>query len=181
MLANDVHSKFPPGVGLPLGVRTLCDYLDAHGYSISGCFEISTIGDQDMAAWFPNDEAMQHQFAVFGRGSTGSVYALWLREGTEADKAPVVVLGSEGEMLVLATNCSEFCRLLGCGYDELEWDDLTKPSPEWEAAQPLRDWLKARLNMDCPRTGEDIVAAATRQYPDFEDFVRQWQDANLNG
>ncbi|XZE36062.1 hypothetical protein SH501x_001614 [Pirellulaceae bacterium SH501] len=179
MLANNVHSKFPPDVALPLGVRALCDYLDANGYPISGCFEISTIGDEDMAAWFPNDTKMQHRFALFGRGATGSVYALWLRDGNDPDNAPVVVLGSEGEMLVLATECSDFCRLLGCGYDELEWDDLTKPSPTWETAQPLRDWLKARMNLDCPRTGADIVAAATERYTDFGHVIQQWQDANL--
>ncbi len=179
MLAKNVHSKFPPNVALPIGVRTLCDYLDAHGYPLSGCFEISTIGDDDMAAWFPNDTEMQRRFAVFGRGSTGSVYSIWLRDGNDAENAPVVVLGSEGEMLVLATDCSEFCRLLGCGYDELEWDDLTKPSPTYETTQPLRDWLKARMNIDCPHTGADIVAAATERYPDFADFIQQWQDANL--
>lgn len=179
MLAADVESKFPPNVPLPLGVRTLCDFLDQNGYPISGCFEISTIGDDDMAAWFPNDTEMQHRFAVFGRGSTGSVYALWLHDGNDPNSAPVVVLGSEGDLLVLATDCLEFCRLLGCGYDELEWDDLTKPSPSSDAAQPLRDWLTERLNLDCPSVGSAIVSAARERYRDFGDFVRAWQDANL--
>ena len=179
MLANDVESKFPPNVSLPLGVRTLCDFLDQNGYPISGCFEISKIGDDDMAAWFPNDTEMQHRFAVFGRGSTGSVYALWLRDGNDADTAPVIVLGSEGELRVLATNSLEFCRLLGCGYDELEWDDLTKPSPTRDATQPLRNWLTERLNLNCPPVGFAIVSTATERYPDFGDFLRRWQDANL--
>jgi hypothetical protein len=76
MLANDVEAKFPEGVFLPPPIRALCDFLDANGYPISACLEISTICDDDMAAWFPNDIAMQNEFAVFGRGSTGSVYVL---------------------------------------------------------------------------------------------------------
>ncbi len=68
MLAQDVESQFPPNVALPLGGRTLCNFLEQKGYPISGYFEISTIGNDDMAAWFPNDTDMQHRFAVFGRG-----------------------------------------------------------------------------------------------------------------
>lgn len=179
MLAERVESKFPPGVSMPRPIRCLCNFLDKFGYPISGCFEISTIGDDDMAAWFPNDETMQHQFAVFGRGSTGSVYALWLRGTQDAESAPVIVLGSEGKLLVLAVNSLEFCRLLGCGYNELEWDDLTQKSSEWDAAQPLRDWLADHLNVECPTTGDSIVSTAQKQYSDFPSFVQQWQNANL--
>lgn len=178
MLADDVEAKFPPNAALPLPIRTLCDFLDANGYPLSGCFEISTIGDDDMAAWFPQDDAMQSKFAVFGRGSTGSTYALWLIDGNDTNQAPVVVLGSEGELLVLATTPWEFCRLLGCGYDELEWDDLNQPSQTYDEAQPLRDWLKQNLNMDCPTTGSEIVSAAKKKYPGFHDFVTSWQKAN---
>ena len=178
MLSTEVESKFPPGVSMPPAIRALCDFLDLNGYPISGCFEISTIGDDDMAAWFPNDVSMQRRFAVFGRGSTGSVYALWLRDGDDANSAPVVVLGSEGELLVLATDPVQFCRLLGCGYGELEWDDLTTPSPEWEVTKPLRDWLTPRLTIEFPRTGDSIVASARERYPDFQAFVQSWWDAN---
>lgn len=179
MLADDVEAKFPKGAALPTPIRALCDFLDANGYPISGCFEISTIGDDDMAAWFPNDAAMQNKFAVFGRGSTGSVYALWLIAGNDTNNAPVVVLGSEGEFVVLAINAWEFCRLLGCGYDELEWDDLEQPSPMSDEAQPLRDWLKNHVKMECPMTGVAIVSTAKEHYPGFSEFVRDWQDANL--
>lgn len=178
MLAEIVASKFPPGVALPEGVRVLCDYLDTHGYPLSGCFEISRIGREDVESWFPDDEAMQQQFAVFGRGSTGSTYALWLRDTQDASAAPVVVLGSEGEFLVLATDCREFCRLLGCGYDELEWDKLTEPGKKWNETQPLRDWLAEKMSLDFPATGEAIVAAAKAKHPDFAQYVTAWQNAH---
>lgn len=132
-----------------------------------------------MAAWFPNDAAMQNKFAVFGRGSTGSVYAFWMIAGNDSGNAPVVVFGSEGECLVLATNPWEFCRLLACGYDELEWDDLDQPSPTSDGAQPLRDWLKKHLTMEFPTTGVSIVSLAKELYPEFCKFVRDWHDANL--
>ena len=178
MLADDVESKFPRGITMPDTIRALCDYLDTNGYPLSGCFEISTIGDDDMQAWFPNDPAMQRRFVVFGRGSTGSVYAIWLRDGTDVDSSPVIVLGSEGELLVMAETPMEFCRLLGCGYNELEWDDLTQPSPESNDAQPLREWLVNRFDIDFPATGDKIVSTARTRYPDFPSFIQSWWDAN---
>ncbi len=179
MLADSVKATFPEGVALPAPIRALCDFLDANGYPLSGCFEISTRGQDDMAEWFPDDAAMQRQFAVFGRGSTGSVYALWLLPGKDSDNSPVIVLGSEGDFLVLAVNAWEFCRLLGCGYEELEWDDLEQPSPKYQEAQPLRDWLKKHLSMECPTIGAAIVSTANANYPGFSEFIRQWQDENL--
>ena len=178
MLASEVESKFPPGVEMPSPIRALCDYLDQHDYPLSGCFEISTIGDDDMRAWFPGDLAMQHTFAVFGRGSTGSVYAIWLRDDNPTEDCPVIVLGSEGELLVLAVDSFQFCRLLGCGYSELEWDDLTLPSPEWNDTKPLRDWLAKHMEISFPKTGLEIVTTARKQYTDFPMFVQSWWDAN---
>ena len=178
MLSDTVESKLPTGIALPESIRFLCDYLDLHGYPLSGCFEISTIGDEDIREWFPNDPEMQQNFAVFGRGSTGSTYAIWLREGADAVESPVVVLGSEGDLMVLATNCIQFCRLLGCGYNELEWDDLTKPSTEWDETQPLRDWLTDRLKLDFPMIGAEIVSQAQQRFPDFQSFVQSWWDTN---
>ena len=177
MLAEQVASNFPTGITMPDPIRALCEYLEKHDYPLSGCFEISTIGDGDMQAWFPNDSEMQNRFAVFGRGSTGSVYALWL-QGRDPNNSPIVVLGSEGELLVLATDAIQFCRLLGCGYDELEWDNLTEPSPAWGDTKILREWLGERFEIEFSKTGENIVDAAKKRYPNFTSFVQSWFDAN---
>lgn len=177
-LAGEVESKFPRGTSMPDAIRSLCDYIDTNGYPLSGCFEISTIGDDDMRAWFPNDPTMQQEFAVFGRGSTGSVYAIWLQDGIDVDSSPVVVLGSEGELLVMAADSIQFCRLLGCGYNELEWDDLTKPAAQSNDTKPLREWLTNRMDLNFPATGDEIVLTARTQYPNFPSFIQTWWDAN---
>src|SRR5207249_2395571 len=130
MLADRVQSNFPNGVWLPDCLRALCDYLDAHGYPLSSCFEICDWGRQDAASWFPGDPVAQRQVAIFGRGSTGSSYALWLVPTANPDEAPVVHLGSEGEFFVLAANAFEFCRLPAVGYSEVEYDDLAEPPAE---------------------------------------------------
>jgi len=179
MLAELVQSNFPEGVALPACLRAVCDYLDAHSYPISGCFEICKHGRQAVEGWFPGAPDIQRQIAVFGNGSTGSLYALWLAPCPNAEAAPVVLLGSEGEFTALAGNALEFCRLLGLGYGEIEYDDLTTPPGDWEATAPLRAWLAARFPIQFPATGEEIAHGARDQHPGFAEWVRAWQDAHL--
>jgi hypothetical protein len=117
--------------------------------------------------------------AIFGHGSTGSSYALWLTKNPNPNEAPVVVFGSEGELIVLASNALEFCRLLGLGYDELEWDDLTAAPSMWKNSEGLRNWLTERLKIDFPATGDAIARPARERHPDFSDWMTAWQAANL--
>lgn len=179
MLAEVVQSNFPEGVRLPECLRAVCDFVDAHGYPISGCFEICMWGRKDAESWFPNDPAVQRQVAIFGRGSTGSSYALWLQANPNPDEAPVVVLGTEGEFFVLASNAFEFCRLLGVGYAEIESDDLASPPSEWAETAGLRNWLAERFLIDSPATGDEIAREARERHPDFAVWMQQWQAANL--
>ena len=179
MLAHTVQSNFPDGVSLPKCLRMVCDYLDAYGYPLSGCFEICDWGRKDAEGWFPNDPTMQRQVAIFGRGSTGSSYALWLVPNANPDEAPVVLFGSEGEFIVLASNALEFCQLLGLGYAEVEYDDLTALPAKWTETEGLRKCLAERLSINFPTTGEAIIRAAKERHPDFSEWMRQWQAANL--
>jgi len=179
MLADVVQSNFPEGVRLPDCLRAVCDYLDAHGYPLSGCFEICDWGRKNAEGWFPNDPTTRRQVAIFGRGSTGSSYALWLVPNANPDEAPVVLFGSEGEFIVLASNAFEFCRLLGLGYNEVEYDDLAAPPAEWAETAGLRRWLAERLPIDFPATGEGIARAARERHPGFGEWMRNWQAANL--
>jgi len=171
-----VQDGFPPGVRVPDAVATLCEYLDLYGYPLSGSFEISHNGMMDAESWFSDVEA-RRQIGIFGRGSTGSSYAIWLTNSPDADEAPVVVLGSEGEFLALATSPLEFCRLLGCGYDELEWADFAGAPKYWEETDRLRQWLKTKLGLDISQTGKETVTAAAGAQEAF----RRWMAENGPG
>lgn len=179
MLADAVQSNFPDGVKLPDCLRAVCDYLDMYGYPVSGCFEICDWGRKDAEGWFPNDPATRSQVAIFGRGSTGSSYALWLVPNPNPDEAPVVLLGSEGDFVVLASNAFEFCRLLGVGYGEVESDDLSALPTESAETAGLRKCLAERFGIDFPATGEDIARIARERHPRFGEWMRAWQAANL--
>ncbi len=123
MKPEQIEATFPLGHRLPEPIVAICEFLEVHGYPISGCFELSLIGMKQVRGWF-RDKEVSHQFLPFGRGACGDVYALWLhRAEVQPDSAPVVMFGSEGELLVLASSAREFCRLLCLGYAEIGLDD----------------------------------------------------------
>lgn len=170
-----IAAHVPAGTVLPVELRMLCDYLDRTGYPISGCMKIRPDDFGGVQSWFDGDALMASQFAYFGAGPDGSILAFWLRDSVDASAVPVVHLGSEGcENSVLARNFREFLGLFGIGYDELGFDDLSQPPADPDSAAGLRAWLEAELGIVCPRTGEDIVAAAKSTCPDVELVIDQW-------
>ncbi len=148
MLADVVQSNFPEGVKLPDCLQTVCDYVDIHGYPLSGSFEICDWGRKDAEGWFPNDAATRSQVTIFGRGSTGSSYALWLVPNRNPDEAPVVVFGSEGT--------SSYWRptplsSAGCsGWDTTSWSGMTS-QPDHQSGRSLRGFATG-WQKDCGST-----------------------------
>jgi len=172
MISQEIEATFPNGQKLPDAIRTICQFLDSKGYPISGCFELSTIGIDDMNHWFRRTPSAVDQLLPFGRGACGDVYALWLTEGLAPVEAPVVMFGSEGELRVLACNSLEFCRLLCLGYSELGLEDHSVPGTEYVETQPFRDYMVRRYGFDLPENGAAIIRSAAARFPGFEAWVK---------
>jgi hypothetical protein len=172
MISQDIEVTFPNGQKLPDPIRSICRFLDGNGYPISGCFELSTIGIDDMNHWFHKTPAAVNQLLPFGRGACGDVYALWLTEGLAPDEAPVVMFGSEGELKVLALNSLEFCRLLCLGYSEVGLEDHSLPSSEYEETRRFRSYMIQQFTFELPKNGDCIIQPAMARFPNFEAWVR---------
>lgn len=173
MIQDEIERTLPHGRRLPAALRALCQYADEHGYPISGCFELSTIGMEDLRGWFRLSPSAADDFLPFGRGATGDVYAVWLTNEPDPERAPVVMFGSEGLLRVLASDSAEFCTLLGVGYKELGNDDESAPPVENEAPRALREFLRKRFQVVPPHTGEEIVRVAAAAHPGFQSWVEE--------
>jgi len=171
--AEKIEAEFPPGVKMPDELRRVCDFLDRTGYPISGSMRLRPEG-RALEAWFGEGSDAWKQLAGFGSGPDGSILASWLYAGQDMAAAPVVHLGSEGDALVvLADDFRCFLQLLGIGYDELGFDDLSQPPKQPKSAERLREWLMSEYGISCPETGAALVSAAQSHHPDFE----SWTDA----
>ncbi len=168
-----IEATFPKGHRLPRPIVDICEYLQRHGYPISGCFELSTIGMKDLKSWFRNDPSACEEFLPFGRGASGDVYALWLTEGLLPDRAPVVMFGSEGALQVLASNPEQFCRLLCLGYSEIGLDDPASPPVDFDETEPFRRFILERYAFELPARAKPIIDEANGRFPSFEDWVKR--------
>lgn len=175
MTTSEIEATYTTKHRLPEPIADICRFLEAHGYPISGCFEISKIGMRDVAGWFKNDEAARRLFMPFGRGACGDVYALWLTEDLPPERAPVIILGSEGQLDVLASNSTEFCRLLCLGYSEIGLDDIDSEPADFEETKPFRDFIQKKYHFELPETAQSIIEQARSLFPDFKHWVEEHQ------
>lgn len=173
MNAVEIERTFPGGQRLPHPIVDICAFLEKNGYPISGCFELSAPGTSGLKAWFGGEPSILGQFLPFGRGACGDIYALWLTEGLSPDRAPVVMLGSEGELAVLACDPEQFCRLLCLGYSEIGLDDSNATPRDFDEAEPFRRFMLARYGFELPATAAPIIDEAKARFPSFEDWVHQ--------
>ncbi|HHG85402.1 MAG TPA: hypothetical protein ENJ82_11705, partial [Bacteroidetes bacterium] len=73
--------------------------------------------------WFgePEKESkLNREFMGFGQMGEGSVAAIWLLEGSDLETSPVVLIGSEGEVGVIAPDYLTFMLLIGQGFGMYE-------------------------------------------------------------
>jgi hypothetical protein len=80
---------------------------------------------EETASWFRswtgNEDVDGLEFRVFGQDGTGGAAAFWLtRAGKELAEQPIVFLGSEGEVGVVACNLADYLWLLAGGLGPCE-------------------------------------------------------------
>jgi hypothetical protein len=166
---------FPNGITVPAELQALCTFADRNEGRVSGLFEFDSDGRASALAWFDGDTAAADQFAVFGCGPDGSLYAFWLHAGPDAAKAPIVLLDSECEGSgVIAADMREFLRLLAIGYDEPGRYPTLQPD-NLDNAKEFQEWLKSEFYLVPPATAEAIVDSARNEHPDLMAWIHEWQ------
>ena len=171
MIKDKIESTFVLRTFLPSPISAICEYLDKNGYPISGCFELSSIGVDDLKSWFTKNPDAIEYLLPFGRGACGDVYAVWLIDGLESENAPIVMFGSDGSLIVLARNSLDFCKLLCLGYSELGLEDHTMVGSDYAEAKPFRDFMLNKFNFELPKNGIRIIVEANKAYPEFSNWV----------
>jgi hypothetical protein len=108
-------------------------------------------------------------FLVFGQDGSGGLAAFWIRDPGAADDAqPVVFLGSEGEVAVIASDLGDYLWLLANGVGPLEPVDGVDREPE-----PIDSLVSIarRFTGVGERPVEAVFAAARAEQSPFAEFV----------
>ncbi|MEU5940686.1 SMI1/KNR4 family protein [Micromonospora sp. NPDC047548] len=110
-------------------------------------------------------------FRIFGQDGTGGLAAFWLvRPGEPVEHQPVVFLGSEGEMSVVARNLAAYLWLLAGGFGPVEatmWPRHEhRPRPDAH-----RTAIAGRYAPQARQAPPEVIEAARAEFPDFEPFI----------
>ena len=174
MIQEEIEGTIISGNKLSEPIAHICKFLDENGYPISGCFELSTIGINDLLYWFRKNPSAVEELIPFGRGACGDIYSLWLTNGLSPEEAPIVMFGSEGELLVLAKDSKEFCKLLCLGYSEVGLEDHSVAGSEYAETEKFRNYIMSVYNFELPETGEAIIDQANKLFP----YFKLWEEEN---
>jgi hypothetical protein len=148
-------------------------YNEFPGEYFASSFELRINNTKSALREYSNNhpEFTQSLFEFADSDGTGSTYAIWLyREGVELADCPVVWLGSEGGLDVVASSFSDFLRLLS--FDEAAAgvgesiepnfrDDSFSISPH---AKAYRDWIKKMFSLEPVKTDSEIALPAKKKY-----------------
>jgi hypothetical protein len=95
--------------------------------------------------WIEDGSRLASAFVGFLNTGDGSQVGWWRPEGEPLDQAPIVFLGSEGELRAMATTPAELLTKLATrhtGCEEL--DELEDEDDERSSRAPLQAWLRNR-------------------------------------
>jgi hypothetical protein len=172
----DLRRNLPPEEDVPDLLARLLDYQNRtpNFNRVDGL--LSWFGhDWFGHDWFGHDQRAASQFAIFGHSTDGSMYGYWLYSGRSLQDAPIVLLYSDRDGRLLANTLRDFLALLTTG-EPLD-DNSDEVSELSQTLLDYRSWLSAEMGIGIPADSEAILAAASADHPDLNDWLRQWSVA----
>ncbi len=160
------HRELPAGLVAALKAPFATDH-EGHDFQPSDEFESLEEAAEWWTAWTGNEDAVVPPFRFFGEDGSGGRAGIWLRDpDASIETQPVVFLGSEGELAVIAKDLGDYLWLLANGVGPLEAvDDLNRvpePIPELLALAPGE-----------PRSIEAVLAEAEIMLAALEELVEE--------
>jgi hypothetical protein len=148
------------------------DYADGDGIDFEPYDEfLSEVDTQKwIRAWTGNPSLTGEEYRVFGQDGTGGYVAFWcVRPGAAVPEQPIVFLGSEGAVGVLASHFADYLWLLAGGFGPFE--ALTYS--ESERPPNLQFTAFARLHSGAgQKSASEVLSKARAEFPDFEEEIR---------
>lgn len=146
------------------------DYADGDGIEFEPFDAFLTTNETErwFRAWTGNPVADGSPFRIFGQDASGGYAAIWTaRPNCELLEQPVIFLGSEGEMAVVAANFLDYLWVLAAGLGPCEAacfpDAPRRPQPA------LAEF--AKQNAGDFKSVAQVLASAASEFPDFRRLI----------
>src|SRR5262245_11856072 len=159
---DSLSENFPPGCDVPALLVEFGGWLRERHRGAVGSFRLQSERFDDY--WIENGVDLHPFFAFFIRDATGGQVGYWLHEGSATRFPSIVLVGSEGELLVLAPSLETFLARLASGTTQAP--DLDSRGDGTDEGQELSKWLKERADR--------IPEQALPDLPDLQKWMDQW-------
>ncbi|GAA2258207.1 hypothetical protein GCM10010232_55610 [Streptomyces amakusaensis] len=170
MIPNE-DRQFPAPLAAAMAIRLDCVGADGVDFEPFTAFLPAEETTDWFQAWTGNSGSSGDEFRVFGEDGTGGYAAFWLaRPGRTLVEQPVVFLGSEGELSVIACDLGAFLWLLADGFGPGEAAAWREPDPV-PRAHPELTAVAQRFAPDRRAPAAAGMERAAREFPDFEAMI----------
>ena len=165
-----IRRAYPPGTEAPLLLLDFAAWLEGRPWGSVGCFDL--VGQFSDDAPIVDGSPLRDRFALVFRLPEGSNVGAWLTDGRDPGKAPIVVLGSEGQYQIIAASIEGLLAKIALQRfeEDGEWTDFTPHEDVEDATDELAAWLRGRL-------GVRNLYALTKPpsgLPDFAGWMEKW-------
>ena len=163
---DSVRKAFPLWLEAPPLLVDFAAWLEGRQWGGVGCFDL--VGQFSENAPLFDSSLLRNEFALFMRLPDGSAVGTWYPNAGNAELAPVVLIGSEGQHEILAPSLEGFLAKLASL--QFEDSDLCPHEDSDDETDELAAWLRKRLGV------KDLggLLAAPGPLPDFAATMDNW-------
>ncbi|MEQ1324962.1 SMI1/KNR4 family protein [Acinetobacter soli] len=147
------------------------DYADGDGIDFEPyqTFMSKNEASQWLKAWTGNSQADADSLLVFGQDGTGGYAAFWMvNQDNEILDQPIVFLGSEGEIGVVAKDFNDYLWLLAQNHGPLE--SIECPEDNSKINNTFLNFAKQNSKSNS-RPVSEILSDAQNSNPNFKGWI----------
>lgn len=173
-----IREVLPTGVAMAPKLEKFLNWAATQPNGSVGAMEFA--GSRFTDYWIENGSVLAPQFLLFAHLGDGTDIGYWIHDGSTIDTAPIVLIGSEGDLVVLANSLEEFLAGLindnHSSQSELS-AEKDEDDADWVDRRPaMAEFLKTAFgfNVDKAINYQQIAEA---KHPNFKKWMLDWGDA----
>ncbi len=152
---ESIVSAFPPTQKPPNLLKDFSQWAQTKTWGSVGCFELGGCWVDKVPLAY-DSYLLRNEFAFFMHLPEGSSIGFWIVENSKIrvenrQALPIVLIGSEGELEVLAESLESFLAQLAIGFFETSDSDLMVHEDSVSILDELEKWLQKKLSVKSVR------------------------------
>lgn len=156
----------PAAPDFPPEVAALCEAINGGGHELD-MEGYESFNEQYKPGDWTRNPGTNGLMLTFCMDGAGGQFTLWLQPGKALLDNPVVQLGDDGALHVLASDFASFCALTAAGVNFFE-----RTPDELTPAAPVQAMVASTWPGRVFPSPAEIMSAAAAAYPDFEGWMR---------